>query len=93
MNSDESIVLRLEVDRHADPITGTVTQGDQVVHPFTGWLALTDAIESIRAVHAEAHVPVGDMPRSALADMRRHGGNFRVLPDANQDPARQADER
>lgn len=48
MSSEELIVLRLEVDRYADPISGTVTQGNQTVHSFTGWLALTDAIESIR---------------------------------------------
>lgn len=53
MSTDELIVLRLEVDRDADPITGTLSEGDRAGRRFTGWLALTDAIEAVR----EAHVP------------------------------------
>lgn len=51
MGPDESIVLRLEVHRDAEPITGTLTEGDSEGHSFTGWLGLTDAIEAIRAAH------------------------------------------
>lgn len=51
MNPDQRIVLRLEVDRDADPITGTLCEDEQHRHPFTGWLGLTDAIEDIRAAH------------------------------------------
>ena len=51
MNPDQRIVLRLEVDRDADPITGTLSEDEQPRHPFTGWLGLTDAIEDIRAAH------------------------------------------
>ena len=51
MNPDHRIVLRLEVDRDADPITGTLSEDEQPRHPFTGWLGLTDAIEDIRVAH------------------------------------------
>lgn len=53
MSIDEWIVLRLEVDRYADPITGTLAKGDAEERSFTGWLALTEAIEAIRTTHAE----------------------------------------
>lgn len=53
MGPDESIVLRLEVDRDADPITGTLTEGEAEGRSFTGWLGLTDAIEAIRAAHGQ----------------------------------------
>lgn len=42
-------MLRLEVDRATDPITGTLTERGHNGRPFTGWLALTELIESIRA--------------------------------------------
>lgn len=45
----QPIVLRLEVDRDADPISGTLWLPGQARRAFSGWLALTDAIESIRA--------------------------------------------
>ena len=57
MSADNRIVLRLEVDREADPISGTVIQSGQPDRPFIGWLALTDAIESIRGTSAEAPEP------------------------------------
>ena len=53
MPSEESIVLRLEVERDADPITGTLTDGAEDEQRFTGWLGLTNAIESIRAAHGQ----------------------------------------
>jgi hypothetical protein len=49
MTSDQPILLQLEVDRDADPITGTLSEDGKNWHPFTGWLGLTDAIEEIRA--------------------------------------------
>lgn len=48
MSTDERLVLRLEVDLDAEPITGILAQRGHAGRPFTGWLALTDAIESIR---------------------------------------------
>lgn len=48
MRGDQRIVLRLEVDRDAEPITGTLRHDADVERPFTGWLALTEVIESIR---------------------------------------------
>ena len=51
MSMDELIVLRLEVARNADPITGTLSEGARAGRPFTGWLALTDAIEAVREAH------------------------------------------
>lgn len=48
MDNDHRIVLRLEVDRDAEPISGTLTAEGEEGHPFTGWLGLTDAIEEIR---------------------------------------------
>jgi hypothetical protein len=59
MPSQERIVLRLEVDRDADPITGTLSDGAEDEHRFTGWLDLTNVIESIRAAHGQA-APGGD---------------------------------
>jgi hypothetical protein len=57
MSADERIVLRLLVDRNADPISGTVIQSGHVDRPFTGWLALTDAIEAIRDGDAQTTEP------------------------------------
>ena len=57
MSTDEPIVLRLEVDRDADPITGRLTQPGHAERPFTGWLALTNEIESIRAAPPAAGPP------------------------------------
>ena len=57
MSSDQRIVLRLEVDREADPITGTLTQCGHAQRGFTGWLALSNAIESIRTGEGEAAAP------------------------------------
>lgn len=57
MSSDPRIVLRLEVDPEADPITGTLGGGDRERRPFTGWLELTDEIEAVRAAHAEVTMP------------------------------------
>jgi hypothetical protein len=54
MNTDQRIVLRLEVDRDADPITGTLTQCGHAKRPFTGWLALSNVIESIRTGEGES---------------------------------------
>jgi hypothetical protein len=48
MATDQRLVLRLEVDREADPITGILSQPGEVSRSFTGWLDLTDVIESIR---------------------------------------------
>lgn len=48
MNPERRIVLHLEVDRDADPITGTLTHSGHLERPFTGWLGLSNAIESIR---------------------------------------------
>lgn len=53
MNSHEPLVLCLEVDREAEPITGTLSQPGQAKRSFTGWLALTDVIESIRGASLE----------------------------------------
>jgi hypothetical protein len=53
MRGTESILLRLEVDRDADPITGTLTERGETGIRFTGWLGLTNAIESIRGVRHE----------------------------------------
>lgn len=54
MSSDQWIAVRLELDRDAEPITGTLTQGDEEARPFTGWLGLTDAIEAIRTAPPDA---------------------------------------
>jgi hypothetical protein len=67
MSTDERIVLRLEVDREADPITGTLAQPGHAERPFIGWLALTNEIESIRA----AAVAAG--PRSDVDDQTAGG--------------------
>ena len=48
MSTEPRIVLRLEVDRDADPITGTLTQTGHAERRFVGWLGLTNVIESIR---------------------------------------------
>ena len=53
MSGDHWIVLRLEVERDADPITGTLTTDTHEERSFTGWLGLTDAIEEIRGAQAE----------------------------------------
>ena len=57
VSGQESIVLRLEVDRDADPITGSLRDGSQHEQRFTGWLGLTNAIESIRARDGETRDP------------------------------------
>jgi hypothetical protein len=49
MDRHEPLVLRLEVDRDVEPITGTLSQSGHAKRSFTGWLAMTDVIESIRA--------------------------------------------
>jgi hypothetical protein len=53
MSSEGPLVLRLEVDRDTEPITGTLSQPGHPKRSFTGWLALTDVIESIRAAENE----------------------------------------
>jgi len=67
MSIDERIVMRLEVDRGADPITGTLTQPGHAGQPFTGWLALTDAIELIRGAALEAPF-LGDVKQREVPD-------------------------
>jgi hypothetical protein len=37
--------LQLEVDLDADPIAGSVKDGDQTDMPFSGWMELTRTIE------------------------------------------------
>lgn len=52
MSSHHVIVVRLEVDRDSDPISGTLSAAGQETRSFTGWLGLTDAIEEIRDAQA-----------------------------------------
>jgi hypothetical protein len=58
MSRDHWIVLRLEVERDTDPITGILTTETREERSFTGWLGLTDAIEEIRGAQAENATPV-----------------------------------
>jgi hypothetical protein len=45
-------VLRLELDRGSDPISGRLITADGAAEDFAGWLALAGAIE--RATQSEA---------------------------------------
>lgn len=62
-------MLRLEVDREADPITGTLAEPGAIGVPFTGWLGLTNAIETIRGTRDDvAHAPLLVRDPENLAD-------------------------
>jgi hypothetical protein len=60
MSGAQWIVLRLEVERDADPISGILTSDTHEERSFTGWLGLTDAIEEIRAAQAKSAATVED---------------------------------
>jgi hypothetical protein len=59
-----SIRVVLELDADTDPLQGRLCAPDQPVRPFTGWLALAEAIT---ATQAAARAPGGDTPVGAPA--------------------------
>lgn len=47
MTDPATLVLRLELDRNAEPIRGLLkTAADDLEVPFTGWVGLAAAIET-----------------------------------------------
>jgi hypothetical protein len=86
MNSHERIVLRLEVDLDADPITGTLSRSGHAEQRFTGWLALTDVIESIRTTSRAQAEPDQELRRGAL-DLRTALSRLETrAPKVDSDP-------
>ena len=41
--------LQLAIDVDSDPISGSVSNGDELTEPFMGWIELTAAIEAARS--------------------------------------------
>jgi hypothetical protein len=71
--------LQLAIDVDSEPISGSVSNGDELMEPFMGWIELTAAIEAARsASHACAASP---------AEVGVEGKTLGSHPGANGDHA------
>ena len=61
--------VRLDLESGSDPISGRFVTGDREL-PFTGWLTLAAALESLRRKTDVA----GDPHRAEQSDQRRNDG-------------------
>ena len=52
-----SVRLVVEIERHTEPIRGTVSDPAGSEHPYVGWVALIGALEDVLEVarHAQEH--------------------------------------
>ena len=68
MSAVGAIELHLELDGEADPISGCVRQGADVVPlVFTGWVERVQAIERIRAAERLGPPTTGEPPHARPA--------------------------
>lgn len=57
MPTGREIELTLRIDLHAEPISGSLTCGDGMREPFSGWIGLSAALERVRAGETPAPAP------------------------------------